>query len=346
MDKPESETPDGDGEKETLLAGVRRLAARGLLTRSELLEAYRRGRDSRNGESSETTVLAVREPRWRLAQVFYFVGALIVFVGIGLLVWQNWTGLSRLSKILITLGSGSVTLGAAVALDLFDLNEWLVRALYYLAGLLLPLGLFITYYLSGYDVYSPAVVSQVTGVLFLLYLGLYQRFDRSVVLTLTIVFGSWFYYGVTEWVFVGMNRSPGVRFYHYRTLIVSIGWMMLARFTSQRRRPMLSQVLWGVGNLAFLSAGFALGGWVPTRYVVWELAFPFMVLFILLISVSVGSRISLVVSSLFLIAYLTRLTMKYFQDSFGWPLALVVLGFGVMSVGSVTYVLYDRLITD
>ncbi|MFB6347529.1 MAG: hypothetical protein ABEK50_17565 [bacterium] len=57
-----------------------------------------------------------------------------------------------------------------------------------------------------------------------------------------------------------------------------------------------------------------------------------------------NSRLSLVMSSVFLIAYLTRLTMKYFHESFGWPLSLVLLGFGIMSIGSVTYLIYDRFL--
>lgn len=342
MDEVESGIEDPENEKASLLENIRRLASRGIVSRSEVLDAYHRGkRDAdQSGESVEPPAV---ESRGRFARSLYYLGGLIVFVGIALLLFQNWTELSRFAKILLTLGFGSVTLAVAVALDVLSMAERFTRAFYYLSGLVLPLGLFVTYHLFEFDIYAPGVVTQVTGLLFLAYLILLQFFDRTVLLSFVIVFGSWCYFGLTDWVFVFGQESPGVRFYYYRTLFVSVGWMVLARYTGRSSRPVLSRTLWGFGNVAFLAAGFALGGWEPGRHFAWELAFPFMVLFILWVSVSTGSRISLVVSSLFLIAYLTRLTTKYFQDSFGWPLALVLLGFGVMSIGSVTYVLYDRL---
>lgn len=340
---------DSDGsdyeEKSELFDRIRDLAARNLISKSELLKAYREGRESEAGVSASGEGIEAPTSN-RISRIIYSLGALTIVLGIVLFVFQNWTELSRFAKILVTAGSGTVALLVALVLDYLNLGEIFTRGLYYVSGLVLPLGLFLGYELYGYDPYAPEVVTQVTGVLSLVYVFTYRLFDRTIVLAYSIVFGSWFYFGATEWVFVSEGVTPGVRFAYYRTLFVSVAWMFLANFTARRRRPVLTNVLWGLGNFTFLSAGFALGGWEPGRYMFWELAFPFMVLFILWVSVRVNSRVSLVVSALFLMSYLTRLTMKYFQDSFGWPLALVLLGFGIMSIGSVTYLLYDRLVTS
>jgi hypothetical protein len=63
-------------------------------------------------------------------------------------------------------------------------------------------------------------------------------------------------------------------------------------------------------------------------------------------SVHVKSKALLTFGSLFLGAYLVKITSEYFSDSLGWPLALVIAGLLLMAVGYVTLRLKRTYLTD
>ena len=57
----------------------------------------------------------------------------------------------------------------------------------------------------------------------------------------------------------------------------------------------------------------------------------------LYLSVHLRSKALLTFGSLFLGAYLAKITGEYFSDSMGWPLALAVLGLLLMGVGFLAF---------
>ncbi|MFB6347528.1 MAG: DUF2157 domain-containing protein [bacterium] len=204
---PDSDFSETQSEKSDLLESVRRLSAQDEISRPELIEAFHQGK--RSTDTTDDSSAIEERTKDRVSKTLYYTGGLVVFLGLALLVFQNWTELSRLVKILLTLASGAVALGTAVLLDYLDRARIFTRALYYLAGLLLPLGLFVTHHLYGFNPYSAATVTQVTGMLFVLYLVLYRVSRRTVVLTFCIIFGSWCYFGVTDWLFVSGDWMDG-----------------------------------------------------------------------------------------------------------------------------------------
>jgi hypothetical protein len=113
--------------------------------------------------------------------------------------------------------------------------------------------------------------------------------------------------------------------------------MVLAWSFSGTERDGLSGPLYAFGSLAFLGSTLALGGWKPSQNAFWELALPGLVFGVLYLSVHLRSKALLTFGSLFLGAYLAKITGEYFSDSMGWPLALIVLGLLLMGVGFLTF---------
>jgi hypothetical protein len=65
----------------------------------------------------------------------------------------------------------------------------------------------------------------------------------------------------------------------------------------------------------------------------WELVFPGLVFGVMFLSVYLRSKAFLTFGSLYLVAYIFKITGEYFAESMGWPLVLVLTGLGLIAIG-------------
>ena len=65
----------------------------------------------------------------------------------------------------------------------------------------------------------------------------------------------------------------------------------------------------------------------------WELIYPGLVFGALFLSVHIKSKAFLTWGTLFLMAYILKITSEYFSSGLGWPLALVIAGLAMIGVG-------------
>src|SRR3990167_3976233 len=56
----------------------------------------------------QASTFGVPRRQINIAQVLYYIGALIVLIGIVVLIGQNWSDLNGIERILVTLGAGIV----------------------------------------------------------------------------------------------------------------------------------------------------------------------------------------------------------------------------------------------
>ena len=78
----------------------------------------------------------------------------------------------------------------------------------------------------------------------------------------------------------------------------------------------------------------------------WELIFPALAFGALLGGIPLKSRPFLFVGSLFIMIYIIKISAEYFKDSMGWPLALVLAGLALMTVGYLSFYLNRRYIVQ
>lgn len=316
-------------DKVTLLVAVRDLAAAGELTEAEVIAAVREAADRRAAE------IAARSGRY--SRLLYFVGGGVIFIGIVAFLAQVWDELGPFMHVVVTLGSGLAAFTAGLLLSWHGRLGAAGPAFFLIAALVLPLGMAVALDEAGLDPERLGLQSLMALLLLASFLAVYRFFRSSSLLVYAIVYATWAFFAITGFVAGSDPRFAGREFFEYRTLAVGLAFMALGCAFSATERDGLSGPLYAFGSLAFLGSALALSGWKPSQNAFWELAFPGLVFVVLYLSVHLRSKALLTFGSLFLGAYLAKITGEYFSDSMGWPLALIVLGLLLMGVGFLTY---------
>ncbi|HOW35105.1 MAG TPA: hypothetical protein PL155_01640 [Candidatus Omnitrophota bacterium] len=327
--------------KEELLQLIRCHARESTITKEELIDAYEQGLKSPAAES-QTLIQS------RLSAILYFIGGLIVVLGIAILIGQNWNSLNAPSKILSTLGSG---IAAFVVGVLFSQNkkfDLIGQAFFFISVLVMPTGLSITFDIAGFDIGSNTLQFLTSIILLATFLGAYSIFKKTVLLIACFIFGTWAFFSLTNLI---VGNNPIVRdwkFFDYRVLMTGLTYIFLGYYLSENdteNKETLANWLYGLGIIGFLGAALKLGGWPPHQNPFWELVFPGLVFGTIFLSIYLKNKSFLLFGSLYLMAYIGKISAEYFAHSLGWPLALVIAGLALMATGYFSFYLNKKYIS-
>jgi hypothetical protein len=307
-------------QKEQLLQEIKQSIASGQISKEEVFGAF-------GTQSAE-----ILEKHFKLSDVLYYIGGAIVFLGIIVLIFQNWDKLNTFAKILVTLGSGAACYAAAALFFKYEQFKKVSQVFFLLSGLVLPVGLYVVLDKMGLDISTAGTQSLIYGLLLVVFLASFYLFRFAIVNLLSMAFATGLFYFLVMLV-VGNSYPNMDKVYQYFVLVVGLSYMFLGHYLSSTSQKSLSGVLYGFGSLGFLGASLALQGFSPNQNAFWELIFPVLVFCILFASVYVKSKALLIFGSLALIGYILKLTEEYFKEGLGWPLALVLAGFLIMGVG-------------
>ncbi len=323
-------------DKHEVLGQIKALAQQNLLTEGEVLQALRQGMGEKKPGTSAL----------KLAEVLYYIGGIIVFLGVVVLVGQHWTDLNSFTRILVTLGTGLASYVTGVLFLQQEHSKKLSTPFFFLATILLPAGLFVAFYEGGYTLDTAATNSLISGLLLATYLASYLAFKRNFFLLFSVIYGTWLFFAITSLLFGGNPILIAWKFYAYRVLATGLTLVLLGHsFRQDEHRRELTGLLYGVGTFAFLGAALSLGGWEPNQSMIWELIFPGLDLCVIFLGVAIRSRTFLVIGALYLMAYILKITSEYFTEGFGWPLSLVLCGLAFIAVGYYTYHLNQKYLS-
>ena len=321
-------------EKQEAVQYVKSIASQKILTREEVLSAY--------DEESKGDMVLVK--KLGIAEILYYIGGAIVFLGISILVWQNWSTLNFFTRVLATLGA---SLAAYVVGLLFSRDkklEGVGSAFYLISALVLPMGLYVIFDNMGLDMGSAMARSLISGICLGAFLLSYAAFRKNIFVLFSILFGTWFFFSLTDFLTAG-NLIFSWSFFEYRTLLVGLSYVLIGYAFSKGERATMSGFLYGFGILGLLGAAFSLGGYSSGQNSFWELIFPILVLGTLFVSVNLKSKSFLTFGSLFLMIYILKITGEYFMSGLGWPFALVLAGLMFIGVGYLYVYLKKKYIT-
>ena len=321
--------------KEEFLKHVKELAAEGIVTEEEVLEAFRAGKSWQVGEPKKQV---------DISDILYYIGGAIVFIGIGVLVFQHWNELSVATRILATLGSSIAAYIAAVLFSRHEQLDGVSQTFFLLSALLLPVGLGVVFDEAGMNVSNLGTQSLLSVIAFTVYAASFALFRKTVLMLASVIFGTWLFFAFTSFLVDGRPVFDDFKYVMYRILLVGLSYILLGYAFAKGSMSALTGWLYSAGIIAFLGAALALGGWQPQQNVFWELIFPALALGTVFLSVYLKSRSFLIFGSLFLMGYILKITAEYFTDTLGWPFALVMAGFALIGIGYGTLYLNKRYI--
>lgn len=312
-------------DKQQLLQELKNSVAAGEISQAEIMESLG------VPKILEAPVL-MSAKHVNLAQIMYYLGGAIVFLGIAILLGQNWDYFNPGVKIFVTLGSAIAAYVVAVLLLNYPNLKGPAQAFFLLAGLVMPLGLYVSLDKMGMDVGSNSSQLLIWLILFVAYIVSFFRFKLTVLSLFAVIFSTVLFHFIIS-LLTGSSLSYDSHVYEYEAMAVGLAYLCLGYYLSETYQKVLTGFLYGFGVLIFLGSTMTLGGWNPNQNTFWELIYPFLVFGIIFLSVYLKSKSFLVFGSLFLVGYIFKLTGEYFSDSMGWPLALMIAGFLVMLVG-------------
>jgi uncharacterized membrane protein len=263
---------------------------------------------------------AVQESGGILSRLFGYIGGILVFAGICILIGQMWEDFDSYTRVVVTLGTGfsAYLFGlAAIGHEKFDRAA---TPLLLIAALFQPTGIFVML-----DEFSRGGEPE-HGILFmagtmLLQQGLTFWQKRRTTLAFTsIVFGGIFFVTLMD-IFEIDSDLIG--------LCTGASLMLISWALSQSPHRSIAAPWYFVGSVATL---VSFGDIV--RDTVMESLFLGLSAFFIFLSTRARSRTLLLVGTIAMLCYIGYFTGKHFGDSLGWPLVLILSGVAFIGLGA------------
>lgn len=309
-------------EKEELLRELQAKIASGELTKSELATLL-------SLEPSHVAEAEKKASHFTMTKMLYVIGSVIAVLGIVFFVAQIWEDIGPLSRIVVTLGLGMLLAGIGSYLLEKEGDRPIGQIFHFLGGMLIPGGALVVIEELGVDTDTLWPFILAFGVIFLGYMTLAMTHKKPILTFFAIANGTTFLYCLIGELADGAGHKIQESIYAYLTMVVGLSYLLLAHHFQVGWNSKLVKVLHFFGSLAFLGAAFSR----VFESDLWELFYFFVALGLIYVSIYLKSQIILVVSTIFLIAYITYITSEHFADSLGWPISLVLLGFVFIGLG-------------
>jgi MFS family permease len=275
-----------------------------------------------------------------IAKGLYALGVVIAIIGILIFIGQIWVAIGPWGRVIVTLGFGFLmaVLGSIMMKQKPD--NYIGSVFHLIGGILIPPGALILLYEFG--VMGPTLwpVIITVGIIFLFYFLLSIIHKSSVTTFFAIANGTALVYLLIQEILMSPLATQAFDYYAYLTMVVGVSYLLLAQSFRQTWNKNLIGILYFFGSAGFLGGAFS----QVFDSFIWQGLFFLIVIGFLFLAGLIKSRAILLVSALFLIAHLSYITGKYFADSLGWPIALVVLGLLFVGLGYVAFNIHQKYI--
>lgn len=306
-----------------------------------LQEKVQSGEITRDEVTARLSGAPVTEKKstFNVTKMLYLLGAAIVVIGIIIFVSQIWDDLGAIGRIIITFGMGMILAMFGSILLKQQPSKIIGPVFHAMAGLLIPGGAMVTLSeLSNGDT-SIWPVAITFGALFIFYLIL-ANIHKHVILTFfAIANGTAFIYLLVEAILTG-SAYRHEDLYMYLTMAIGGSYLLLAHSFREGWNKELYRALCFFGITAILGAAIT----EVSGSGFWQIFYFLLVGMGLYLSVQMKSSAILIMSTLFLLAHISYITGKYFADSVGWPIALVLLGFIFIGLGYSSFTINKKFI--
>jgi len=265
-----------------------------------------------------------------LIRLLSYLGAAFIFGGLSLFINMIWHDLGSSSRVVITYGPGLMMFILGVILLKHPSLKKASTPLFLVSAVILPIGMFVFLkeYAEGHDGQLAAMV--------VFSLIACQFFCAFLILQRTnLLFCSYLFWNGTMGIVMERANIPGELL--GTTLGLSI--MMTAWFMDRTCHRAIAPFWYFLGSVGLL---WSLFDWVEGIRNLDILYLPVTIL-LMFVSTRMQSRTLLLVSTVALLGFLGYFTDKYFANVTGWPLALMIMGFMLISASAYAVSLAQRI---
>lgn len=323
--------------KKDVLTAIKELSEKGILSKNEVLSAFEEGKSLENHRSGFTL---------GISSVLYLIGALIVFVGIAVLIGQNWESLNPVTRILSTLGFAFLSYLLGIVFNKEEKYGAASYAFHLIAGLAFPIGLAVVFDLFKLNINDLGIQSFIAWVLLLFYIGAFLVYRKTIFTLFVIVYATLFFVYFTNYLIGANPLFFENKFYEYRYLVIGLSYGLLGYYLKSTSQYPLTESLYFFGTVFALGAMLVLGGWKPEQSYIWEVLYPGIVFGVLFLSTHLKSKSMLVLGTIFLMLYILKITGEYFSGTLGWPLSLMICGLALIAIGYYAFSLNKKFLSE
>lgn len=295
-----------------------------------------------------STKISTKERTSTLSKVLYSLGGIIAIIGVVSFVSDNWTNLGTAGRLIVTFGFSLLTYCTAIVLYKKNVQSALVQLFFVLSALIAaPAGFTLLDSFGAVD--ATSVYNQIGIALVLTVLYAYALYltRKNVLHIITGVFFSWAYYATVGSLIKNSGYSGDLirDIAVYTSMILGFAFLAYSSWLktslSKNFALNLKRVASFYGGIAFF---FVL---IPALFLTgfWDVLYPLLALAAVVLSINIRASSGLVISAVSVGFYVIHMSSKYFADSIGWAITLVIIGFLIIALGYLTYYLNKKYIS-
>lgn len=276
--------------------------------------------------------IAVQQSHSILSRMFGYIGSILVFAGICILIGMQWDQLTSGERVAITLGSGFIAFLLGLAAMDHPKYDRAATPFLLMAALFQPTGIVVML-----DEYSRGG-DPLYGVLFMSIIMLIQQGaifcykQRTTLAFTTIFFGCSFFFTAMSLLEIDGNLIA---------LTVGTSLMCISWALSNSPHRAIAAFWYLIGSCLLLISTFDLLQDSP-----FEVLYLGLTATLIYISTTARSRVLLLVGTVSMLAYISYFTYEHFSNALGWPLVLIICGIAFITIGSIAMKINNRYLRE
>lgn len=268
-----------------------------------------------------------------VGKLFGYIGGILVFSGIGLLISFIWDDVGSAQRVIMTFGAGLAAFILGIAFVKTGKGERAATPLFLVSGLMQPTGLFVFL-----DEYMPQSGDVMLATLLIFstmaaqHSAAFYALRRTSLLFLTLFFWNGAVGTGMDWL-----RWDG----ELIGLILGISMLCLSWAAGKTAHRAITPFWYFIGGSVLLASW-----WSVVEGGILELSFLGLNAFLIYFSIIASSRTLLFVSVLGLISYMSYFAWEYFAGVVMWPVLLIIMGLITIGVSSYAVKLGQKIGRD
>ncbi len=317
--------------KEQILALVRSGISDGTLSKDDILNTVgftSNASTDLNMPQNKVSENSLQTHKTSTIEMLQYIGGFIVLLGIGTFIATFWDDIDSGTRVLISVGAAILSYVLGTILLKTDQKTQSGVAFHLIAGVIFPFSFYVVLQELFMMNITAGVTATISFFLLLIYAMSFFVFRHIIFTFFMLAYSISFLYSSVY----ALIPDISIELISYITLVIGAIGIFIGRSFKDTENEPLSELMYFLGSAAILISPAFLFDSTP----VWEVVYPFLLASMFYLALLFHSKRILTTSVLALMGYVVYLTIEYFSDVVGWPVALIFSGIALIAIGYVS----------